>query len=380
MQFFIETIKPHNFSYYSLRIDSKQELKEIILGLQTIHSNSFVQLILRSNTLILICESHGSKAAINVYENLETKPFTEVIDRKIDNITLSQCYSFFIASYAFPFVVLQEDDYYLCLSRVENDLCNMYGIFFVNGGKKEQIMKIISNPSILLSEYEKTTDSMILTDNQKKEALEILEVCCKENKINRECVKDEKCIESEYICETTSNGTIEHQIIEIEPELNLKNEGIEMTNNTDVMASKTFKQLTSTQKRKMNMVLDDLKMPKNNKFNKVEVNGINDEENIVRYGRLVGNKLAIETKRLDYTLSIENYKQLKAILLILIVNMKINDFDIVEVRSNLDVFIMKCGDDILVLMHDQVTKADTGHIQKICKLRAKIQEELKELQ
>lgn len=368
MSFFIESVKPYNFSYYRIRIDSNNELREIISNVQIIYSKALVQLIFKVESSVLVFDNHDKKGAINIYHDLDTKPSTEVFEMKYNKLVLEECFRFFITSYAIPFILLTENDMYICLSRIQDDVCNMYACFFLEKGTKEQIMKIFANPASLIGQYEEITGDIELTDEQKTDAKNKLEECLAEN---------EKVHE---ITRTNDENEADHQVIEIEAEqTNTSTNKIQMTKNTNIMELKTFEQLSDDQKKKLNTVLDDIKKQQNIETENVEVNEIEQKMNIVKYGRFIGNKVKIETKNLDYVVSIENYKQMKAILLLLIVNMKLNNYDLIEVRSDLDVFLIKHEDDIVVFVHDQISKQDTENIKKLTKLRAEIQAEVKEL-
>lgn len=368
MSFFIETAKPYNFSYYIIRIDSRDELKEIALNTPLIHTKVVLQLILKTESLTLVFDNHGEKGSINIYNNLDEKPYTKVFDTKDNKYSLHDCFSFFISSHALPFIFLSENDFYMSLSRIEDDVCNMYGCFFVNGGTKEQITKIMANPAILIGEYEKITEDNILTDEQIDTAKAQL---------------NEYVSENEEITKLNESKpeTVEHQILEIEPEqkTNKKNKNIKMNKKTNIMEVKTFEQLSDTQKVKMNAIIDNLKEEKNIETENIEVKNIENKKNIVKYGRFMGHKIKFEEKKLDYVVSVRNYEQMTSILILLIMNMKMNGYDTIEVRSELDIFIMKYDNDIVVFMHDQVCKEDIKEVKMMSNLRMDIQKEMKNL-
>jgi hypothetical protein len=116
-----------------------------------------------------------------------------------------------------------------------------------------------------------------------------------------------------------------------------------------------------------------------NESGKENANNLINKNHKIKYGKIKGGKIKYVEKELKRLISLENYKSFESFITLMVVNMEINGVDMVEVESDVDVFIIRKDEDIYIFISDQICGEECEITKHLSKLKRNIRNELKRI-
>ncbi|KAM0674449.1 hypothetical protein GVAV_002062 [Gurleya vavrai] len=364
----------------------------------------------------------------------DDKPLTKKIIVDASKFELKTAVEYFLSSPALPHVLLNDKNILICLSRLEDDICYFYGLFSLESDDIEFYKNILRNPLLILNEYtvlyddnneEPKEENIKSVDNRQNEVVfEINETknrfnTSKQSKSDKFLQKLQEKIKKAYKEEKNDEKkkdekkSEENKSEEKKSEEKKNEEKINLDTKKDIKSSKSIKNIDIDIDEVSNEI--EMKNIDDNDYNNENIKAIDEkfekvcedtnenseglinqlstaikeenliiknidqnekEKNQIFYGKLNEKKLYIKKEKLNFHVTIENLPHLFNFLSLVVVKMYVNKQDFVEIRSELDLCIIRKNDDFTFLLFDQVCIDDLKMFSEITKLKKFVKDNL----
>lgn len=353
--FFIHKVRPLNFSYYTNRIEEKNELCNVVKASPIVNNKYTKELLFRTNLDFFVYLRDETEAYFilmdKAHEPLkdQSEPGTddsgcgETVLRaeiKENDIEMAALVNMFMGSLLLGYIRFDVDKMCMALSRIEDDFCNFYCCFFIDNTVDPLFVK---EPWLIAGGdcyAERSGECNLFSGIKEVDAFTAV------NKIE-EVFEEDLTVRSRF--ESLNKISLRF----IEDTLSISINGEKEVN--------------------INKLINTIKPADKITNDEIETSEIDETpKDFIRYGRFIDGRLNVARKRLNMAVGLDSLHVLANFAILVLILMETNSYDVLEVTSNVDILFVKKESDVFIYLTDVVSKKDLQCFRNINGLRSMI--------